>query len=103
MFKSRRHRPGTAPSRRWPTTHRIAYSAFVMATPRRLRFLRVHRPRRRRGRVTQDAPISDSPLYTIKAFIPSSDSFDVFHHWRIVPGDPLDKSIVIRPLASVTR
>ncbi|XP_039439060.1 116 kDa U5 small nuclear ribonucleoprotein component-like [Culex pipiens pallens] len=48
-------------------------------------------------------PISDSPLYTIKAFIPSSDSFDVFHHWRIVPGDPLDKSIVIRPLASVTR
>ncbi|EDS34154.1 conserved hypothetical protein [Culex quinquefasciatus] len=73
------------------------------ASPRRLRFLRVHRPRRRRGHVTQDTPISDSPLYTIKAFILSSDSFDVFHHWRIVPSDPLDKSIVIRPLASVTR
>lgn len=22
----------------------------------------------------------------------------VFHHWQIVPGDPLDKSIIIRPL-----
>ena len=56
-----------------------------------------------------------SPLYTIKAFIPAIDSFgfetdlrthtqgqafclSVFHHWQIVPGDPLDKSILIRPL-----
>uniref|UniRef100_A0A8V0ZTK1 116 kDa U5 small nuclear ribonucleoprotein component n=1 Tax=Gallus gallus TaxID=9031 RepID=A0A8V0ZTK1_CHICK len=70
---------------------------------------------RRRGHVTQDAPIPGSPLYTIKAFIPAIDSFgfetdlrthtqgqafslSVFHHWQIVPGDPLDKSIVIRPL-----
>ncbi|KAF7236546.1 hypothetical protein EYD10_16704 [Varanus komodoensis] len=68
-----------------------------------------------RGHVTQDAPIPGSPLYTIKAFIPAIDSFgfetdlrthtqgqafslSVFHHWQIVPGDPLDKSIVIRPL-----
>ncbi|CAN0361301.1 unnamed protein product [Lampetra planeri] len=67
------------------------------------------------GHVTQDAPIPGSPLYTIKAFIPAIDSFgfetdlrthtqgqafclSVFHHWQIVPGDPLDKSIVIRPL-----
>merc|ERR1711864_50134 len=48
---------------------------------------------RRRGHVTQDAPVPGSPLYTIKAFILS-----VFHHWQIVPGDPLDKSITIRPL-----
>ncbi|KAG2460705.1 U5S1 protein, partial [Polypterus senegalus] len=70
---------------------------------------------RRRGHVTQDAPIPGSPLYTIKAFIPAIDSFgfetdlrthtqgqafslSVFHHWQIVPGDPLDKGIVIRPL-----
>ena len=56
-----------------------------------------------------------SPLYTIKAFLPAIDSFgfetdlrthtqgqafclSVFHHWQIVPGDPLDKSIHIRPL-----
>ena len=58
---------------------------------------------------------SGSPLYIIKAFIPAIDSFgfetdlrthtqgqsfclSVFHHWQIVPGDPLDKSITIRPL-----
>ncbi|GAB6026747.1 U5 small nuclear ribonucleoprotein component [Chamberlinius hualienensis] len=70
---------------------------------------------RRRGHVTKDAPVPGSPLYTINAFLPAIDSFgfetdlrthtqgqafclSVFHHWQIVPGDPLDKSIVIRPL-----
>uniref|UniRef100_F1KTY9 116 kDa U5 small nuclear ribonucleoprotein component n=1 Tax=Ascaris suum TaxID=6253 RepID=F1KTY9_ASCSU len=70
---------------------------------------------KRRGHVTTDAPIPGSPLYTIKAYIPVIDSFgfetdlrthtqgqafclSVFSHWQIVPGDPLDKSIVIRPL-----
>lgn len=68
-----------------------------------------------RGHVTQDAPVPGSPLYTIKAFIPAIDSFgfetdlrthtqgqafclSVFHHYQIVPGDPLDKTIIIRPL-----
>lgn len=112
-----------------PTARRVAYSAFLMATPRLMEpylFVEVQAPAdcvsavytvlaRRRGHVTQDAPISGSPLYTIKAFIPAIDSFgfetdlrthtqgqafclSVFHHWQIVPGDPLDKSIVIRPL-----
>ena len=70
---------------------------------------------RRRGHVTSDQPIAGSPLYTIKAFIPAIDSIgfetdlrthtqgqafctQVFSHWQIVPGDPLDKSVVIRPL-----
>uniref|UniRef100_A0A0N5AJ61 Tr-type G domain-containing protein n=1 Tax=Syphacia muris TaxID=451379 RepID=A0A0N5AJ61_9BILA len=70
---------------------------------------------KRRGHVTTDAPIPGSPLYTVKAYIPVIDSFgfetdlrthtqgqafclSVFSHWQIVPGDPLDKSIVIRPL-----
>lgn len=65
------------------------------------------------GHVTQDAPVAGSPLYTIKAFVPAIDSFgfetdlrthtqgqafclQVFHHWQIVPGDPLDKTIIIR-------
>ncbi|XP_013099723.1 116 kDa U5 small nuclear ribonucleoprotein component [Stomoxys calcitrans] len=112
-----------------PTARRVAYSAFLMATPRLMEpylFVEVQAPAdcvsavytvlaRRRGHVTQDAPVSGSPLYTIKAFIPAIDSFgfetdlrthtqgqafclSVFHHWQIVPGDPLDKSIVIRPL-----
>jgi len=70
---------------------------------------------RRRGHVTQDAPKPGSPLYNIKAYLPVIDSFgfetdlrshtqgqafclSVFDHWQIVPGDPLDKSIVLRPL-----
>jgi len=70
---------------------------------------------RRRGHVTQDLPKPGSPLYTIKAFVPIIDSFgfetdlrshtqgqafcqSVFDHWQIVPGDPLDKSIILRPL-----
>lgn len=114
-----------------PTARRVAYSAFLMATPRLMEpylFVEVQAPAdcvsavylvlaRRRGHVTQDAPVPGSPLYTIKAFIPAIDSFgfetdlrthtqgqafclSVFHHWQIVPGDPLDKSIIIRPLES---
>lgn len=112
-----------------PTARRVAYSAFLMATPRLMEpyyFVEIQAPAdcvssvytvltKRRGHVTQDAPVAGSPLYTIKAFIPAIDSFgfetdlrmhtqgqafclSVFHHWQIVPGDPLDKSIQIRPL-----
>jgi len=112
-----------------PTSRRVAYSAFLMATPRLMEpylFVEVSAPAdcvsavytvlaRRRGHVTQDAPVPGSPLYTIKAFVPAIDSFgfetdlrthtqgqafclSVFHHWQIVPGDPLDKTITIRPL-----
>ena len=70
---------------------------------------------RRRGHVTLDEPIQGSPLYSIKAYIPAIDSFGfetdlrshtqgqaftqlIFDHWQIVPGDPLDRDIEIRPL-----
>lgn len=70
---------------------------------------------RRRGHVTQDAPKPGSPFYTVKAFLPVIDSFgfetdlrvhtqgqafcmQVFDHWSVVPGDPLDRSIVLHPL-----
>lgn len=112
-----------------PTARRVVYSAFLMATPRLMEpynYVEVQAPAdcvsavytvlaRRRGHVTQDAPKPGSPLYTVKAFLPTIDSFgfetdlrthtqgqafcmSLFHHWQIVPGDPLDKSIVIRPL-----
>ncbi|KAJ1418727.1 Translation elongation factor EFTu-like, domain 2 [Sesbania bispinosa] len=48
-----------------PTARRVAYSAFLMATPRLM-----------------------EPVYYV----------EFFDHWAIVPGDPLDKSIVLRPL-----
>ncbi len=70
---------------------------------------------RRRGHVTSDAPKPGSPWFTVKAFIPVIDSFgfetdlrahtqgqafcvQVFDHWALVPGDPLDRSVVLRPL-----
>ncbi|KAH9043705.1 Calreticulin family-domain-containing protein [Lactarius pseudohatsudake] len=70
---------------------------------------------RRRGHVTQDLPKAGSPLYTVKALIPVIDAngfetdlrtatqgqafcLQVFDHWSIVPGDPADQSIKLRPL-----
>jgi len=112
-----------------PTARRVAYSAFLMATPRLMEpvyYSEIQAPAdcvsaiytvlsKRRGHVTQDVPKPGSPLYTIKAYIPVIDSFgfetdlrshtqgqafclSVFDHWQIVPGDPLDKSIVLHPL-----
>lgn len=112
-----------------PTARRVAYSSFLMATPRLMEpvyYVEIQSPAdcvsaiytvlsRRRGHVTQDAPKPGSPLYTVKAFIPVIDSFgfetdlrshtqgqafglSVFDHWAIVPGDPLDKTIQLRPL-----
>ena len=69
----------------------------------------------RRGHVTQDAPRPGTPIYVVKAYLPVIDSFgfetdlrshtqgqafciSVFDHWAVVPGDPLDKGIVLRPL-----
>eukprot|EP00798_Chlamydomonas_sp_ICE-L_P019957 gene19957-26665_t len=70
---------------------------------------------KRRGHVTADVPRPGTPIFTVKAFLPVVESFgfetdlryhtqgqafcsSVFDHWQIVPGDPLDKSVVLRPL-----
>lgn len=70
---------------------------------------------RRRGHIVSDKPLPGTPLHTIRAFIPCMDSFGfetdlrshtqgqamcltTFDHWAIVPGNPLDSSIQIRPL-----
>ncbi|MFS7897289.1 putative elongation factor EFG, domain V, EF-G domain III/V [Helianthus anomalus] len=70
---------------------------------------------RRRGHITADVPQPGTPAYIVKAFVPVIESFgfetdlryhtqgqafavSTFDHWAIVPGDPLDKSIVLRPL-----
>ncbi|ORZ35335.1 P-loop containing nucleoside triphosphate hydrolase protein [Catenaria anguillulae PL171] len=70
---------------------------------------------RRRGHVLSDTPKPGSPLSTVKALIPAMDAFGFetdlrthtqgmafpqlyFDHYQLVPGDPLDKSIVLRPL-----
>jgi U5 small nuclear ribonucleoprotein component len=70
---------------------------------------------KRRGHVVSDGPVAGTPLYAAKALLPVIDSFGfetdlrihsqgaasvslVFDRWDVVPGDPLDKSIKIRPL-----
>ncbi|KAI9913337.1 hypothetical protein PsorP6_005261 [Peronosclerospora sorghi] len=112
-----------------PTARRVAYSAFLTATPRMLEpiyTLEIQCPAdtvsslyqvlsRRRGHITHDAPKAGSPLYTVRGFVPVIESFgletdlrvftqgqafitQVFDHWAVVPGDPLDTSVVLRPL-----
>ncbi|EEF29877.1 116 kD U5 small nuclear ribonucleoprotein component, putative [Ricinus communis] len=112
-----------------PTSRRVAYSAFLMATPRLMEpvyYVEIQTPidclsaiytvlSRRRGHVTADVPQPGTPAYIVKAFLPVIESFgfetdlryhtqgqafclSVFDHWAIVPGDPLDKSIALRPL-----
>ena len=70
---------------------------------------------KRRGHVTADVPKPGTPIFIVKAFLPVIESFgfetdlryhtqgqafclSIFDHWQVVPGDPLDKSIVLRPL-----
>ncbi|OLN82861.1 Pre-mRNA-splicing factor cwf10 [Colletotrichum chlorophyti] len=70
---------------------------------------------RRRGHVLQDGPVAGTPLYRVNGLIPVIDSFGfetdlriktkgmamvslTFDSWNIVPGDPLDKEVIIRPL-----
>jgi U5 small nuclear ribonucleoprotein component len=74
---------------------------------------------RRRGHVLQDGPIAGTPLYNVRGLIPVIDSFGfetdlrihtqgqvslslMFDRWSIVPGDPLDKEIKLRPLEPAT-
>ncbi len=70
---------------------------------------------RRRGHVYLDSPKPGSPFFIVKAFLPVIDSFgfetdlrsytqgqvfcqQIFDHWALVPGDPLDENIIIHPL-----
>ncbi|KFM22860.1 116 kDa U5 small nuclear ribonucleoprotein component [Auxenochlorella protothecoides] len=70
---------------------------------------------KRRGHVTADVPRPGTPVFLVRAFLPVIESFgfetdlryhtqgqafclSAFDHWQIVPGDPLDRSVVLRPL-----
>ncbi|OJJ46317.1 hypothetical protein ASPZODRAFT_142931 [Penicilliopsis zonata CBS 506.65] len=70
---------------------------------------------RRRGHVLSDGPIAGTPLYSVHGLIPVIDSFGfetdlrihtqgqatvslVFDKWNIVPGNPLDRDIKLKPL-----
>lgn len=70
---------------------------------------------RRRGHVLKDMPKPGTPFYEVHAFLPAIESFGfetdlriythgqafcitLFDHWNIVPGDPLDKTIMLKTL-----
>lgn len=111
-----------------PTSRRACYSSFLMASPRLMEPMYSVAMTgnqeavstlytllaRRRGHILKDGPIVGTPLYRVDGLIPVIDSFGfetdlrintqgamvalVFDRWDIVPGDPLDRDIVIRPL-----
>ncbi|PGH18508.1 hypothetical protein AJ80_04478 [Polytolypa hystricis UAMH7299] len=70
---------------------------------------------KRRGHVLSDGPIAGTPLYSVTGTLPVIDSFGfetdlrihtqgqatvslVFDKWNVVPGDPLDRDVKLRPL-----
>ena len=70
---------------------------------------------RRRGHVLADGPVAGTPLYSVRGLLPVIDSFGfetdlrihtqgqanvslVFEKWNVVPGDPLDRTVKLRPL-----
>lgn len=74
---------------------------------------------RRRGHVLSDGPVAGTPLYSVRGLIPVIDSFGfetdlrihtqgqaivslVFDKWSVVPGDPLDREVQLRPLEMAT-
>jgi 116 kDa U5 small nuclear ribonucleoprotein component len=67
-----------------------------------------------------DGPVAGTPLFVFRGLIPALDSFgmeadirgltsgaafvvQVFDHWAVMPGDPLDKSVVLKPLEPAGR
>ena len=70
---------------------------------------------RRRGHITSSSPKPGTPYHVMHGYVPGMDSFgfetdlrchtqgqayvmQTFDHWSMVPGDPLDTSVVLRPL-----
>jgi len=75
---------------------------------------------RRRGHVFEENPITGTPMYTVKAYLPVNESFGfdadlraqtqgqafpqcVFDHWQPMPGDPLDPTNKVGEIVKVTR
>lgn len=69
----------------------------------------------RRGHILTEGPIAGTPLYSLHGLIPVIDSFGfetdlrthtqgqltvslVFDKWSVVPGDPLDRDVKLKPL-----
>lgn len=75
---------------------------------------------RRRGAVISESDVAGTPLKRVIVHMPVLDSFgfepdlrsltygsafcvQLFDHWSVLPGDPLDKSVELRPLEAAGR
>jgi 116 kDa U5 small nuclear ribonucleoprotein component len=75
---------------------------------------------RRRGTPLSDGPVAGTQLFSFRGLVPVLDSFgleadirgltigaayivQVFDHWAVVPGDPLDRTVELRPLEPAGR
>lgn len=75
---------------------------------------------RRRGIVLEEGAVAGTPLGWLHGYLPVLESFgfetdirsmtqgaafctQTFHHWDFLPGDPLDKNIVLQPLEPAGR
>lgn len=75
---------------------------------------------RRRGTPLSDGPVPGTPLFAFRGLVPVLDSFGLeadvrgltlgaahvvlaFDHWGVVPGDPLDRGVALRPLEPAGR
>lgn len=70
---------------------------------------------RRRGQVVDERPGAGTPLGTVRVLLPAIEAYgfetelrthtrgqafcqQLFDHWDLVPGDPCDRTVVLRPL-----
>jgi len=104
-----------------PTARRCFYACMLTAQPRVMEpvyLVEIQCPEtavggiygvlnRRRGHVFEEAQVTGTPMFIVKAYLPVNESFGftadlrsntggqafpqcVFDHWQILPGDPLD-------------
>ncbi|XP_013784466.1 translation elongation factor 2-like [Limulus polyphemus] len=104
-----------------PTARRCLYACMLTAEPRLMEpvyLVEIQCPEvavggiygvlnRRRGMVFEEAQITGTPMFIVKAYLPVNESFGftadlrsntggqafpqcVFDHWQILPGDPMD-------------
>lgn len=104
-----------------PTARRVLYASYITAAPRIMEpvyLCEIQCPEvavggiygvlnRRRGHVFEEAQVTGTPMFVVKAYLPVNESFGftadlrsntggqafpqcVFDHWQIFPGDPAE-------------
>ncbi|THH05168.1 hypothetical protein EW145_g4990 [Phellinidium pouzarii] len=117
-----------------PTTRRVCYAACLLATPgiqEPIYLVEIQCPEnaiggiysclnRRRGQVFSEEQRPGTPMFTVKAYLPVSESFgfnadlrqatsgqafpqSVFDHWEVMNGSPLEKGSKLEEVVTKVR